>query len=311
MNKRSRRGTKDKSELGLFLGYKGEDLKIVLAWNLRTKSIGEYYHVIFHEGVFVGHNPTPQKLQDLLKMYPLLPGDYFTTNDNQDDLIEDSRNFQEDSLPTPMMIDEYNIIDEDYLDISYISENDHIVEQLPGLPNWGLDELNNYDEASDMTYQPSEFNDDSMDQAELDANFLVGADVSDTDASAFAARQKKNKAKAKNSSNTNRIFTQSVPDIDWSIKAESSYTTKPIPNGHLRKIPTTLKEALSRPDEAPFWLAAMHEEVNQLVETKTWEETFLPDGRKLLTGKWVFAYKLDEEGVDFGGGELLATFAVP
>jgi hypothetical protein len=56
------RHIREKSELGLFLGYKGEDFKIVIAYNFRSRSIGEYFHVTFHEGVFVGSNPNQQLL---------------------------------------------------------------------------------------------------------------------------------------------------------------------------------------------------------------------------------------------------------
>ena len=59
--------------------------------------------------------------------------------------------------------------------------------------------------------------------------------------------------------------------------------------------PRTLKEAMARPDW-PKWLQAMKNEYASHVENGTWDLTVLPDGRKVITGRWVFRLKKDRFG---------------
>jgi histone deacetylase 1/2 len=89
---------------------------------------------------------------------------------------------------------------------------------------------------------------------------------------------------------------RNIPSINLNEKAKSSTPDVPIPQGHLRSAPKTIQEAMSRPDEWPFWVAAMCDENQQLINLGTWNKRNLPEGKNLLTGKWVFSYKLDEDG---------------
>ena len=61
------------------------------------------------------------------------------------------------------------------------------------------------------------------------------------------------------------------------------------------EVPTSLEEV----EESQFrdeWFAAMKKEFDSLVENKTWKLCELPENRKVLGGRWVFALKKDENG---------------
>ena len=62
------------------------------------------------------------------------------------------------------------------------------------------------------------------------------------------------------------------------------------------KIPTTLREAL-RSKEAPQWLAAAKLEMASIQGQGTWKLEPLPEGRKALGCKWVFAVKSTSDGL--------------
>lgn len=330
---RTSRGTRDKSELGLFLGYKGEDLKIIIALNYRSRTIREYLHVTFHDGVFVGHNPSQQKLDDLTKSYPLTPGTYFEQKEVQAGTEKDVEVEQASISHQPILLNQVEEMDEDETitpfyyklgeageqrTVDYdVQEHVNVYENAHNIDHF----MDNYVEEDDSTYVPTvrsesegldeELVDGNETDAEADLHW-IGEDAEDDWPGALAARRKIRKRKRAKNSNQAKdnvvedstlslrtprsIFTKSVPNIDWTLKAESSIPPIPIPNGNLRNAPKTLKEALSRPDELSFWLAGMFEEVSQLESTKTWEETSLPKGKNLLSGKWVFTYKLDEDG---------------
>lgn len=59
--------------------------------------------------------------------------------------------------------------------------------------------------------------------------------------------------------------------------------------------PRTLKEALSSPDQ-DSWKRAMDEEINSLMQNKTWELVSPPVGANIVTCKWVFKTKKNAEG---------------
>ncbi|KAJ3059329.1 hypothetical protein HDU98_004670, partial [Podochytrium sp. JEL0797] len=63
--------TFDKSELGLFLGYKGLDRKVFFVENYRTGETKPYKHVIIHNEVYLGANPSEEILQRAEASYPL------------------------------------------------------------------------------------------------------------------------------------------------------------------------------------------------------------------------------------------------
>ena len=46
--------TRNHGEPGVFLGYRGEEGKIVVCFNLRSRRMSEYYHVVFHDLIFPG-----------------------------------------------------------------------------------------------------------------------------------------------------------------------------------------------------------------------------------------------------------------
>ncbi|KAJ1525556.1 hypothetical protein ONE63_010361 [Megalurothrips usitatus] len=59
--------------------------------------------------------------------------------------------------------------------------------------------------------------------------------------------------------------------------------------------PQTVEEALSRPD-AREWKRAMDEEMESLNRHGTWELVSRPDGRNVISSKWVFKLKTDASG---------------
>lgn len=63
----------------------------------------------------------------------------------------------------------------------------------------------------------------------------------------------------------------------------------------LRTMPTTVKEAMARPD-AHLRLEAMQDELRSLAENNAWELTDLPPGAKLTGSRWVFDLKRDAAG---------------
>jgi hypothetical protein len=59
--------------------------------------------------------------------------------------------------------------------------------------------------------------------------------------------------------------------------------------------PTTLKKALES-DQAKNWKTAADSEFQSLMENETWELVELPLGRMVITCRWVFKVKHDENG---------------
>ena len=59
--------------------------------------------------------------------------------------------------------------------------------------------------------------------------------------------------------------------------------------------PRTLKEAMKRPDWH-LWHAAMLREMESLKKNKTWVLERAPNGRRVITGRWVFRLKKDRFG---------------
>lgn len=59
--------------------------------------------------------------------------------------------------------------------------------------------------------------------------------------------------------------------------------------------PRTYEEAVSGP-EAPYWKAAMADELGQFVKTELYDEVERPRGRKVIGSKWVYKRKLGPDG---------------
>ena len=61
-------------------------------------------------------------------------------------------------------------------------------------------------------------------------------------------------------------------------------------NNHIHSVPKTFKQALSS-ENASDWQSAMDEEYNSLKENDTFDIVPLPQGKKVVGGRWVFAIK--------------------
>jgi len=59
----------------------------------------------------------------------------------------------------------------------------------------------------------------------------------------------------------------------------------------MREVPVTYSEAISSPD-SQSWKYAMKEEMDSLLNNDTFELTHLPEDRKVVGGRWVYAVKL-------------------
>ncbi|PAV20599.1 hypothetical protein PNOK_0322600 [Pyrrhoderma noxium] len=59
--------------------------------------------------------------------------------------------------------------------------------------------------------------------------------------------------------------------------------------------PRTWKEMLKRPDAAQ-WIQAAHEEIQALLQNRTWTAEELPQGRKAVDNRWVFKLKRKPDG---------------
>ena len=57
----------------------------------------------------------------------------------------------------------------------------------------------------------------------------------------------------------------------------------------------TFNEALCS-SEAALWQKTMQEEYNALVKHHTWDIVYIPDGQKVLKGKWVYKLKTSNKG---------------
>lgn len=60
-------------------------------------------------------------------------------------------------------------------------------------------------------------------------------------------------------------------------------------------IPLTFKEAIAS-TESERWKKAMDEEIQSLEDNHTFTLTTLPEGRKIVGSKWVYAIKKDSNG---------------
>jgi Reverse transcriptase (RNA-dependent DNA polymerase) len=65
----------------------------------------------------------------------------------------------------------------------------------------------------------------------------------------------------------------------------------------LSKEPQSYTEAITRPD-ADAWHAAMDREKESLEQMGTFKEVELPPGERVIGLKWVYAYKMNAEGVN-------------
>jgi hypothetical protein len=62
------------------------------------------------------------------------------------------------------------------------------------------------------------------------------------------------------------------------------------------KTPRSYREAVEDPDLGLDWLEAIQKELDALEAFKTWEEADLPEGRKPVSSRWVFAIKRASDG---------------
>lgn len=66
-------------------------------------------------------------------------------------------------------------------------------------------------------------------------------------------------------------------------------------SGISQKLPRTYKAAM-KSDEAELWQAACKKEIEMLISMGVWEEVALPDGKRVVSSKWVFARKQNSSG---------------
>jgi hypothetical protein len=81
----------------------------------------------------------------------------------------------------------------------------------------------------------------------------------------------------------NAINASSRVEIDRQTTSNSSTKSRPIE-------PSSYLEAISCAD-SEFWIPAIIEEYESLIQNNTWDLCQLPLGRKAIQGKWVLKYK--------------------
>jgi hypothetical protein len=64
----------------------------------------------------------------------------------------------------------------------------------------------------------------------------------------------------------------------------------------LNDVPKTYREAINHPTEAAQWIEAIKAELLSLYALGVFKEAILPDGRKTIDTRWVFAKKFNERG---------------
>jgi hypothetical protein len=95
-------------------------------------------------------------------------------------------------------------------------------------------------------------------------------------------------------------YLSSIPDsFDTSVSKIRSFANKfaalSIMDLDLQPEPTSFAEAMRRLDSTK-WKAGMDAEMAGLISKGVWEEARLPQGRKALTVKWVYKYKIAPNG---------------
>lgn len=85
-------------------------------------------------------------------------------------------------------------------------------------------------------------------------------------------------------------YTQDESDEDDSTLISVDYCYRAVSG-----IPLTFKEAMAS-TESERWKKAMDKEIQSLEENHTFTLTTLPEGRKTVGGRWVYAIKKDSDG---------------
>jgi hypothetical protein len=93
-----------------------------------------------------------------------------------------------------------------------------------------------------------------------------------------------------------------VPTQDLDTYSEASDSTDELQRGYLcraflssTKLPESYSQAIKSP-EAPHWQKAMEEEYQSLEQNQTWNLVPLPANKNLIKGRWVYAYKYNDQG---------------
>lgn len=84
---------------------------------------------------------------------------------------------------------------------------------------------------------------------------------------------------------TDGLHCVAAPSYDWALVNATSTPRDPI----------TYEEAMDASDR-DFWKDAINSEINSLVKNNTWVKVDAPEGRPIITNKWVFKVKTDQDG---------------
>ena len=88
-----------------------------------------------------------------------------------------------------------------------------------------------------------------------------------------------------------RLQSQKPPQ-DQDIQGEQEHTMAAAISYHEGMEPSSLKEAMERPDRSQ-WEEAMKEEIERLIRRGTWKPVPRPEGANIVGSKWVYRLKKD------------------
>jgi len=253
---RQRAKTRNQGEPAIFLGFKGEESKIVICFSLRSRRTLERYHVVFQDQRFPGLTRHPDQIGS-----PTKPDD-------------------------PVLRQTLDVTDADTGMIP--------VESLGGTsPTGALSEDERYDSAvRGQELDSLERNLGEEDEMYLPDLH----DMDEDEPIATRLRRKAHLPKLSKELGEYFANLAASSDIDLPTPAASAFPVERIRKEDLpsESSPTTFKEAMSG-KYGHYWLAGCISEMNTLISKDTWVETVAPPRSKVIKGRWVFTYRFDED----------------
>lgn len=226
-------------------------------WDLKEKKFLISRDVIFEEDSF------PFKSQQ------------YQQHENDDDVVLSIENEEViDDIDTNVMTDQdkyqaQNIAEHEYPDESHKNLRQHSSQSNQLSSN---DPENSENHPNQQVEEAESCSDEETEQSEAETSFEAPSYNKRTSTRTIKAPERLNDYVLYNAKEISSLY----------------------PN-QMNKDPITVKEALASP-EANLWQKAMEEEIGNLQKAQTWELVPRPPSAKVITSKWVFRKKRDNEG---------------
>jgi hypothetical protein len=298
--KEQRKSQNSVSELGVFLGNKGENL--YFCYNYRTKSVMTYYHVRFYPDIFPGlsspkPNPPSSPMRRKRMRSEEVEDEYEPQNTyNNNDFMEDSPSLIHDrEVSRPTNSDrETSGPSTPEPEISGPSNSEPVLES---------DEEEQIPRRSSRNRQvPREY---WVQHGFIQQNKLfelttanIQCDIQTLTSNDNLMKVKINSVSEKQKLTFNPVRPQN-DKIKWPEPAPSAFPKDvglSIKSSELPPIPKNVQEAVQHDKYGPFFLAAMISEIESFNERDIYTMIPRPSHKEHILGsKWVFAYKLDKD----------------